>query len=241
MTVSATTAPVDRARRPRRRGDRLRRWRHRGRQQARGAPRGARRPPPPTHPRRLGANPPRPRRRPPPPPRSRHVGARALREMRGHAADALDPLDVGGESVRRALRGARAARAHRARHPDRRPPRPRTRPPPRRHRIGPMVALHRTRSRRRTRCHVVTGDGPPRDRRAHQIRVHLAHWGYPIVGDGVYGRRAPGARLGDGGFALHARRLGFEHPVTGLSVVVESPAPEWESYAAFADLSGTSS
>jgi len=71
--------------------------------------------------------------------------------------------------------------------------------------------------------------------RTHQIRVHLAHIGYPIVGDPTYGRRLAvpkGAtvRLQETlrGFrrqALHAARLGFPHPVTGEALEFEAPLP----------------
>lgn len=71
--------------------------------------------------------------------------------------------------------------------------------------------------------------------RTHQIRVHMAHIRYPIVGDQVYGRRLtlpPGAtpRLKEAlqGFrrqALHARRLGLAHPTTGEQLHWEVPLP----------------
>jgi 23S rRNA pseudouridine1911/1915/1917 synthase len=60
--------------------------------------------------------------------------------------------------------------------------------------------------------------------RQHQIRVHLAHIGHPILGDPVYGVRSR-RRLGRRQM-LHAARLGFAHPVTGDPVRVESPLPE---------------
>jgi RluA family pseudouridine synthase len=59
--------------------------------------------------------------------------------------------------------------------------------------------------------------------RKHQIRVHLAEQGHPILGDPVYGRRrSPDRRL-----ALHGVSLSFAHPVTGKPITVESPAPDW--------------
>ncbi|HSQ36867.1 MAG TPA: RluA family pseudouridine synthase [Acidimicrobiia bacterium] len=57
--------------------------------------------------------------------------------------------------------------------------------------------------------------------RTHQIRVHLASIGHPVVGDPVYGREdSLAARQ-----FLHATRLRFAHPITGEPVVVESPLP----------------
>jgi 23S rRNA pseudouridine1911/1915/1917 synthase len=61
--------------------------------------------------------------------------------------------------------------------------------------------------------------------RQHQIRVHLAHVGLPILGDPVYGRHRPGRPLARRPM-LHAFRLAFAHPVTGERVAVESPPPE---------------
>ena len=60
--------------------------------------------------------------------------------------------------------------------------------------------------------------------RTHQIRVHFASIGHPVVGDAVYGRRKtslPVMRQ-----FLHARRLGFKHPVTGQRMELEAPLPE---------------
>jgi 23S rRNA pseudouridine1911/1915/1917 synthase len=61
--------------------------------------------------------------------------------------------------------------------------------------------------------------------RTHQIRVHCAHIGHPIVGDPTYSSgRSVGVNLP--GQALHAERLELEHPVTGEKVVAIAPLPE---------------
>lgn len=79
----------------------------------------------------------------------------------------------------------------------------------------------------------------PRTGRTHQIRVHLEHIGFPIVGDDNYGRRAQAAfrrwvesRREQGRRvpvlarqALHARRLSFLHPRTGERRIFEAPLP----------------
>ena len=59
--------------------------------------------------------------------------------------------------------------------------------------------------------------------RTHQIRVHLSHIGYPILGDYLYGGDDP--RLMDRQ-ALHAFRLEFPHPVTREPITVEAPLPD---------------
>jgi 23S rRNA pseudouridine1911/1915/1917 synthase len=58
--------------------------------------------------------------------------------------------------------------------------------------------------------------------RKHQIRVHLAEKGYPIVGDKFYGGRASSIHR----LALHAARLEFRHPATGKVVRLESRYPK---------------
>lgn len=67
------------------------------------------------------------------------------------------------------------------------------------------------------RCHLETG-------RTHQIRVHLAYIGHPILGDTVYGAKKPVAGLT--GQCLHAVGLRFIHPRTGESVELTCPLPE---------------
>ena len=58
--------------------------------------------------------------------------------------------------------------------------------------------------------------------RTHQIRVHLAHLGHPILGDALYGG-APSDRLW-----LHAWRLGLKHPVTGDDLRLEAPPTRFQ-------------
>ena len=68
------------------------------------------------------------------------------------------------------------------------------------------------------RCHLETG-------RTHQIRVHMAHIGHPILGDTVYGHRKP--ELGQSSQVLHAGALCFRHPRDGRPVMVFAPLPEY--------------
>jgi RluA family pseudouridine synthase len=65
--------------------------------------------------------------------------------------------------------------------------------------------------------------------RTHQIRVHMAAIGHPVVGDGRYG--LPDKRLGTGRLFLHAARLAFDHPTTGNRVRFDAPLPaDLETY-----------
>ena len=66
------------------------------------------------------------------------------------------------------------------------------------------------------RCELETG-------RTHQIRVHMASIGHPLLGDTVYGSKKPVPGLA--GQCLHARRLTFRHPRTGERLTVECPLP----------------
>jgi 23S rRNA pseudouridine955/2504/2580 synthase len=64
--------------------------------------------------------------------------------------------------------------------------------------------------------------------RTHQIRVHLAHAGHPVLGDDKYGdfeRNRALAKEGVKRLLLHARRLGLAHPVSGERLELESPLP----------------
>ena len=67
-------------------------------------------------------------------------------------------------------------------------------------------------------CRLETG-------RTHQIRVHMAHTGHPLLGDMVYGSKKPWP--GMAGQCLHARRLSFVHPRTGERLTLECPLPSW--------------
>ena len=67
----------------------------------------------------------------------------------------------------------------------------------------------------RLRCRLETG-------RTHQIRVHMARLGHPILGDAVYGKAVPGLQ----GQCLHASALRFLHPRTGEPVELRCPLPE---------------
>ena len=61
--------------------------------------------------------------------------------------------------------------------------------------------------------------------RTHQLRVHMASVGHPVAGDRVYGPRTTPAELG--GQCLHAKVLGFIHPVSGLKMRFDSELPDY--------------
>ena len=68
------------------------------------------------------------------------------------------------------------------------------------------------------RCRLETG-------RTHQIRVHMASIGHPLLGDYTYG--APSPDKGLEGQCLHARRLHFVHPASGEPMALETPRPDY--------------
>jgi len=110
--------------------------------------------------------------------------------------------------------------------------------------LGSVFAAHPDGKPSRSRCRVLERDARRNlalvevtieTGRPHQIRIHLASAGFPLLGDPLYG---PGGlpRLdtsgeetaplpGDCGYFLHARRLTFIHPVTGKTVSFECPPP----------------
>ena len=86
-----------------------------------------------------------------------------------------------------------------------------------------VEVLRRLEGATHVRCTLETG-------RTHQIRVHLAETGTPVLGDPLYGKPPRDARLravgeGLGHQALHARVLGIVHPTTGASLRFDAPPP----------------
>ena len=86
------------------------------------------------------------------------------------------------------------------------------------HAVTHWEVVARYRGYTHIRCRLETG-------RTHQIRVHMAHIGHPILGDTVYGRKKP--ELGQDSQCLHAGALCFRHPRDGRPVMVFAPLPEY--------------
>ena len=87
-----------------------------------------------------------------------------------------------------------------------------------RHAVTHWEVVKRYRGYTHIRCRLETG-------RTHQIRVHMAHIGHPILGDLVYGRKKP--ELGQDSQCLHAFSLCFTHPRTGQPVLVFAELPQY--------------
>ena len=86
------------------------------------------------------------------------------------------------------------------------------------HAVTHWEVVARYRGYTHVRCKLETG-------RTHQIRVHMAHIGHPILGDTVYGHKKP--ELGQDTQCLHAGTLCFRHPRDGRPVMVFAPLPEY--------------
>ena len=71
-------------------------------------------------------------------------------------------------------------------------------------------------------CRLKTG-------RTHQIRVHMAHIGHPLLGDEVYASSRK-SKFNTNGQCLHAKTLGFIHPVSGKYIETDAPLPEYFSH-----------
>jgi len=87
-----------------------------------------------------------------------------------------------------------------------------------RHAVTHYKVLERYKSNTLVECRLETG-------RTHQIRVHMAHIGHPLVGDPVYGFKKQ--RFSLEGQMLHAKVLGFIHPTTREYMEFESNIPEY--------------
>ena len=86
------------------------------------------------------------------------------------------------------------------------------------HAVTHWEVVARYRGYTHIRCKLETG-------RTHQIRVHMAHIGHPILGDTVYGRKKP--ELGQDSQCLHAGGLCFSHPRDGRPVMVFAELPQY--------------
>jgi 23S rRNA-/tRNA-specific pseudouridylate synthase len=88
-------------------------------------------------------------------------------------------------------------------------------------------AVSHWRATTHTRClrseWLTTVELSPVTGRTHQLRIHMAHLGHPILGDGLYGKE--GLILKHKGVFLRAKSLEFEHPITGEVVAVDIGEP----------------
>jgi 23S rRNA pseudouridine1911/1915/1917 synthase len=92
------------------------------------------------------------------------------------------------------------------------------------HAITHYRTIERLRDAAMVECRLETG-------RTHQVRVHMSHIGHPLIGDPVYGRERKGFKsiletLGFKRQALHAKSLGFIHPVTSERLMFQSILPD---------------
>ena len=68
----------------------------------------------------------------------------------------------------------------------------------------------------------------PKTGRTHQIRVHTAHSGHPVIGDAVYGSENINRNFAFlNGQCLHSKSIEFIHPITGDNIFIESNLPEY--------------
>ena len=88
--------------------------------------------------------------------------------------------------------------------------------------VSKYITIERQASPKYKNLHLVQLQ--PESGRRHQLRKHLAEIGNPIFGDAQYG--TPGLILKGKGLYLHARSLGFLHPVTGTQIEVVAPFPK---------------
>lgn len=87
-----------------------------------------------------------------------------------------------------------------------------------RHAVTFVRPLESLRGATLVECRLETG-------RQHQIRIHLAELGHPLLGEAVYIRDYAGPRIDAPRVMLHARRLGFDHPRTGAPLSWQSEPP----------------
>jgi 23S rRNA pseudouridine955/2504/2580 synthase len=91
------------------------------------------------------------------------------------------------------------------------------------------LAAHTVFTLRRSFSHYSLLEAELKTGRTHQIRVHLAHLGFPIAGDDKYGDYELNRRLAAQGLKrmfLHAERIRFVHPDTGEALCIEAPVPD---------------